>query len=484
MGTKSPVLFGYVPCIAGALISCLLAGCDGNGSAPIHPPWDTPPSKGTGTLTISVADPEGRPLVDATVIVFGGPPGSEHATTGATGVVTIGSLPENVTVGAVHEFGLSGVKAVQVAQQGVTFLALTVQPGWPQPTVALLPVSIPFGSVSADRSALSVRVAVVSSTVAPFVPANPGTDPTDSPFLGLTLADVSATVSMQQRAYDLPTTPPPPAARAAPGSAMLLLDQSQRVASLDPSARRSFADREFIRRAVGSVEPYAVSVVGFAGTNGTTSPLLPTQPIWSPLGSDTPFSTDGVLLRAAVGDLEPLVGGSAPVFEGLRAALGATAVQAPPGNRTVVAMLGGGDDGEMSEPSRQSALAALRRQRDESGIQVILIAGARLDQTADRNALAELAAALRAPAISLGMSRNGSPSDQTWASGSYAALSLAADLVDGLALPTLSAEFRIATSEPNAFPAGAMLHGTVLIESEPCPFDCQYLPLEFAVEIP
>jgi hypothetical protein len=480
MRTKNWGLFGYAPSIAGVLIGCLLAGCDGQRSAEVQSWEPSPaPSQGTGTLTISIGDPEGRPLVDAKVIVNG-----EQVTTGATGVVTIRSLPEIVSVGAVHDFGLYLAKPVNVPQQGVTFLELTVQPGRPLPTVALLPVSIPPASIGADRSELTLKVAIVSSRAAAFVPANVGTDPTGFPFLGLTIEGLPGTVSMEQRHYAVPSAPLS-AVHTAPGSAMLLLDQSQRVSSLDPSARRSFAAREFIRRVVGSVEPYEVSVVGLAGTSvTTTAAFLPEQPIWSPLGVDTPFSTDGVLLETAVADLEPLVGGSAPLLDGLRVALALTAAQARPGSRTVVALVGGADDGEMSESSRASALASLRRQRDESGIEVVLIVGAPLEQTTDRRELAELSAALQAPAISLGLSPTGWPFGQTWASGSYAALDLAADLIDGLALPTLSADFRITTGEPGAFLAGATLHGTVYVESEPCPFDCQYLPLEFAVEIP
>jgi hypothetical protein len=484
MRTKSWFPFGYAPSIAGMLVGVLLAGCHGNESPGSQLSW-TPsrpaPSSGTvtptGTLTISVVDPEGRPLADARVIV-----NREQVTTGANGVVTVGSLPRIVSVGVVHDFGLYTAKAFEVAQEGGTFLTLTVQPGRALPTVALLPVSIPSASISADRSELTLKVTIVSSAKAPFLPSS-GTDPSGFPFLEMTLEGPRRQISIEQRHYEVPPALTAPLEHA-PGSAMLLLDQSQRVASLDGDSRRSFAAREFIRRTVGSVEPYDVSVVGLAGTSATTTAaLLPEQPVWSPLGADTAFSTDGVLLEAAIGDLEPLVGGSAPVFEGLRAALALTAAEAPPGNRSVVALLGGADDGEMTETSRASALASLRQLRDESGIQVVLIVGATLEQASDRRDLAELAAALQAPAVSLGISWV-SPFGQIWASGSYGALDLAADLIDGLALPTLSADFRVEASEPGAFVTGSTLHGTVYVESEPCPFGCQYLPLEFAVEIP
>ena len=73
---------------------------------------------------------------------------------------------------------------------------------------------------------------------------------------------------------------------------------------------------------------------------------------------------------------------------------------------------------------------------------------------------------------------------QTWASGSYAALDLAADLTEGLRLPTLSAVFRVRADATGAFPSGAILRGVVYVQTEFCPVDCWEIPLAFAVEIP
>jgi hypothetical protein len=174
--------------------------------------------------------------------------------------------------------------------------------------------------------------------------------------------------------------------------------------------------------------------------------------------------------------LEPYVGGTAPVFEAFQAAMTVTAASAPSGNRAVVAMLGGGDDRDMSEAARTSALAALRQQRVATGIQSVLIVGAPTRST-ERLALANLAAALHAPAISLGLT-------QTWAAGSFAAFDLAADLIGGLPLPTLSAAFRVKAKSPTTFSAGTTLYGVVYVESDSCPMGCAEVPLEFAVEIP
>jgi hypothetical protein len=74
---------------------------------------------------------------------------------------------------------------------------------------------------------------------------------------------------------------------------------------------------------------------------------------------------------------------------------------------------------------------------------------------------------------------------QSWAGGSFGALDLAADLLDGLPLPTLSATFRVTADGPDAFLPGAILHGVVYLDTEFCGWEeCYQLPIEFAVRIP
>jgi hypothetical protein len=138
----------------------------------------------------------------------------------------------------------------------------------------------------------------------------------------------------------------------------------------------------------------------------------------------------------------------------------------------------------MTEAARRSALGALRQQRDTAGIQLVLIAGAPGSGPAERFAVADLAAVLRAPSISLGFRSSSKNSGQTWAAGSFAAWDLAADLIRGLPLPTLSAAFRIKAKPPILFAAGATLYGVIYVETDSCPMGCAEFPLEFAVEIP
>jgi hypothetical protein len=516
---------------ATVLMAAALTACNGSAGptpptipvtgTPATPAQSAPPAVGTGTLTVSVSDPEGQPLADAAVSVYNPNQGAAVgvARTGSTGVATIESVPAAVRVYVHHPFSESySNQSFTVAHQGVSFLAVTLLPARPRPTVALLPVTIPAESVSTDRSELRLQVTIVASPAAPFVPAGYG-DYTDisTPSLGLALGKFDDTdpfetprncfvwmdrnrtvpscgpwgeppyrVSVEAFDYDPTGTIPTLAALGPADSAMLVMDQSGRVSSLDPEARRSFASRQFIARALAT-RPRYLAVAGFAadGSEPQTAALLPEQPLWTPLGAGTIFSTDRAALVAAVSILEPLVGGSAPVFAAIENALTLTAA-APAGRRAVVAVLGGGDDGDMGDSARRETLAALDRQRAESAIQAVLIAAARSEDNDARWALAELAAALSAPAISLGQPYDSEMfgGEHSWRAGLFAALDLAADLIDGLPIPTLSAEFRVETVEPGGFLPGTVLYGVVYVESEICPMGCWEIPLEFAVEIP
>jgi hypothetical protein len=462
---------------------------------------------------VSVIDTEGRPLVDASVGVFNLPQTGIVGTarTGPNGLATIGSAPAAVRVHVDHDFGVHYLNThVDVAQEGATFLEVAMRPNRPRPTAALLPVSIPTGSVSGDRSELSLSVTVVASPSSPFAPAADGDySPKSTPAVGLAIGpsdddydrqchvwldgkrispscgtpwgESPYTVSVNRFNYDAVGTVPLSGAPEPARTAMLIMDQSRRVAALDPGAQRSFAARRFLERAASSYQAEGLSVVGFAGDGDGGSALLPTQPLWLPLGAGSVYSTDPSLVVSAVGMLEPFVGGGAPVFDALQAAFTLVADHAPPRGRAVVALLGGGDDRDMSEAALRQALAALRQRSVDADIHSVLIIGASQSQRADRVAIAELAAALNAPTVSLGAA---DVDKQTWTAGSYAALDLAADLLDAVPLPTVSAVFRVKANEPGTFPAGAMLRGVVWVESIVCPLSCWEFPLDFVVEIP
>jgi len=496
------------------LIGFLMTGC-GGGSGPRpgaqqNSTTPRPVTTGTGQLTVAVTDIDGRPLAGATVMVrvFGST--LDSVSTGANGVATVDSVPARVEVGAYHEFaGLGWSRPVEVAQDGMTYFEISLEPYRRRPAAALLPVSIQAGSVSDDRSELTLQVEVVASAAAPFPVAQYGDNSESStPSLSLTLMPRNSseshfvcsvwldrtrttptcgdflsldpfTVSVLEFDYDATGSVPILAEQGPADSAMLLLDESGRVSELDPFGSRSFAARRFITRAVTPAEPQNLSIAAFAG-DGRDPPavaLLPEQPLWLPLGSGSAYSSDRSILDAALDMMEPLVGGAAPVFAALGGALAVTASEAPPGNGAIVALLGGGDQSGLSESERRSALTSLQQQRDAAGVQAILIAAASPSQAAERLAIAEVAAALRAPAVSLGLG-------ETWGTGLFSAWDLAADLSHGLPLPSMTGVFRVKASEPDAFPAGEMLYGGVVLDSDQCPMGCGTFPLDFAVMIP
>ena len=494
--------------VALLLLAVVLASCGGDGGSPASNPGgggapsvSAPPpvAAGTGSLTVTVTDPEGGPLANAKVDVFNGQQTAVvgTATSDQDGMVTFKAVPSTALVYVSHPLGYCRIEVADVRQAGSTALTAIVQPASPV-TVALHPVTVVAGSTSADGTELALHVAIVASEKARFVPSSYGSYAASQPTPYLRLDDCivwldslrttptcvyesSGRVAAADFSFDPVGTPAAPAARG-PYSALLLLDQSRRVADYDPYDLRTLAAKHFIRRARSSTQADLVAVAGFAGQGGDASwpPLLQQLPLWAPRHTATVFSADRFAQEAAVDTLRPLVGGTAPVFDALGAALTLTAAQAPAtGRRAIVALLGGGDDSGLSESQRHAALASLRQQQADTGIQVVLIAG-RLDvDSVERRNLAELAAALRAPII-----YSGYPKDwREKGDGLYSALDLAAELLAGSALPSVEAVFRMKSDQPGGFQSGPTLHGTLWIESDLCPMGCAELPLEFAVDI-
>jgi len=493
--------------VALLLLAVVLASCGGDGGSPTSPGGGGTPSvsapppvaAGTGSLTVTVTDPNGEPLANAMVDVFNGQQTAVVGTAASDqdGMVTFKAVPSTALVYVNHPLGHCRIEVADVRQAGSTALTAIVQPASPV-TVALHPVTVAAGSISADRSELELHVAIVASEKARFEPSSYGSYAASQPTPYLRLDDCmvwldslrttptcvfesSGRVSAKDFSFDPVGTPVAPSARG-PYSALLLLDQSRRVADYDPYDLRTLAAKHFIQRARSSTQADLVAVAGFAGQGRDVAlpPLLQQLPLWAPPHTATVFSADRFAQEAALDTLRPLVGGTAPVLDALGAALTLTAAQAPAtGRRAIVALLGGGDDSGLSESQRHAALASLRQQQADTGIQVVLIAG-RLDgDSVERKTLAELAAALRAPII-----YSGYPKDwREKGDGLYSALDLAADLLAGSALPSVEAVFRMKSDQPGGFQSGPTLHGTLWIESDLCPMGCAELPLEFAVDI-
>jgi hypothetical protein len=481
-------------------------GGSSDGAAPAAPPP-------TGRLTVSVTGPDGSPLANAKVTIQSEVPaiGVSYgrynvADTDQLGLATFDPAPEAVNFCVESMIGdyCSG-RVVVAAGQSTTY-SVTIQPESPA-TVALFPVTVPAGGVSADRTELDLHVHLVGSAMAPFAGSNFSSYPNWPPFetwspvvrlgdcsvwLGTDLVwprppcGKSSGLPVMQVAFDfsLAGMPSTPLAQG-PYSALLLLEQSKRAADYDPYGMRNRAVKHFIQRARSGPQADLIAVAGFAGASSDASwpPLLQQLPLWAPAAAATVFSANRAGQEAAVDTLRPLVGGSAPVFDALRAAMTLTATQTSAnGRRAIVALVGGGDDSGLTAPQRLAALASLRQQQVDAGIEVVLISYRLESDSAERENLAGLAAALHAPIIYAGF-----PRDTGWrADGLYEALDLASDLLSGSALPTLNAVYRMKSDQPGGFRAGSVLHDSVFMESGLCEWDwgCSILPLQFAVEVP
>jgi hypothetical protein len=466
----------------------------------------------TGRLTVTVTDEDGAPLSSAKVSVTDNVKNplvrlfTFNSVSDQNGMASFDSVQEVAKVCVDHPLVMGAYcnDHVDVRPGATTAVSMVIKPFSPV-TVALHPVTISAGSISGDRTELDLHVSMVASVMAPFVPSSFGQystwPPTESWAPWMSLEDCTVwldsryvtpacrhspgeRVKVSDYAYDPVGTPAPPTAQG-PYSALLLLDQSHRAANYDPYGLRNRAAKHFIQRARSGPQSDLIAVAGFAGASGDASwpPLLQQLPLWAPPNTTSVFSTNRLGQEAAVDTLRSLVGGSAPVFDSLRAAMTLTATQAPAtGRRAIVALLGGGDDSGLSEPQRLAALASLHQQQADTGIQVILISFRLATDSVERTNLEELAASLRAQIIYAGF-----PAD-SWARGDglYSALDLAADILAGSALPTVKAVFRMKSDQPVGFQPGSTLRGMIQVESGAWDWDqgSVMLPLQFAVDIP
>jgi len=475
------------------------AAAPGTGVYAVTPP---PLATPTGSLTVFVTDPEGRPLSNATVFVTGTgfTPGfnnsyfQSHATDKA-GVATFQATPRYVRICADHERGGTCKLDAEVAQSGGASVSIVIEPASPI-TVALLPVTA--ANLSADRAEFDIRVSLFASEGTGFTPHSYWRDNATPVFLRLDSCWVhldpfvqksptcsyyggSRDATVLEYAHDPAGAPALPV--TGPFSALLLLEQGQRFNEYDPSVERSQAAKHFVEIAHVRAKDDQIAVAGFAGQDAgiSTPALLPQLPLWVASNTAMLFSADRLAHRAAVDALEPLVGGNAPVLEAMSAAISLVAAQTPATHRpAIVAILGGADDSGLSDTQRKNALAELRQKQGDTGVQVILVIG-RLDaESAERTHLGELAAALRAPIIYAGYPRN-------WlirTDGLHAALDHAADVLTGVPLPSVKATFRMKSERPGGFETGSILHGTIFVESDQCPMGCGELPYQFAVQVP
>jgi hypothetical protein len=502
-----------VLCLVGILAAC--GGGGGDASPPVVPPSSgvpSAPTTGTGRLTITVLNAQRRPLENA-LVWLSVASSTRYALTASNGTVSFDSLPSDVGVTVDYPLGRPPYSTVVVAQQGETTLELVLETSLPRPTVALMPVEIVAGSVSADRREIALRVRVVASPKGGLT--------NDLEALGVTLVYVGLSldvarsdtqrdchllydsrgifpfecsawgdpvhaVTATEFSYRMESRAPLQADPDAAPSTMLLVDQGHRMAQYSSAAARSFAARQLSDRLIrSSATRHDLAIAGFAGVSGgaSSSPSLPSLPVWLPRGAGAAFSSDATVFESGIGTLEPLTGGISPVFDALQAAVRITTDEAPAGGSTVVAVIGGDDQTGLTDSQRAAKLSSLRQQHLDSRVRTILIAAVDPGDIANSMAVAKLAEALGTPTISTGII-DLPHSDRASAHGLFAALDLAADLIAGTDMPTLSATFRVRAPAAGAFVAGSTLNGVLFLQSDICPFGCEELALPFTVRIP
>jgi len=486
----------------------------------------------TGNLRVAVADGDGRPLHGAVVYVLVATGYLMDKTTDQGGEASFAAVPEQVTLQVHHPIGDREVHLI-VKQSGSTVTTVIVEPYATYP-VALFPASI--ASISADRMEVELHLSLAGSAGAeyPFPmygenvfpdPENPlagevlqvgpifrvgdctfrakawRTRPGSTPECyrkayppGSEMSGRGYSVVGVRYAYD-PLGNPAFARSGDPYAAMLLLDQSERALQGMRDSRsgseanrvvaaylQNFAARLFIHRALNETKLNQVAVAGFAGpaASASTPPLIPVLPVWT-----TPFLTDTTKLDGAADDLESKFGGSAPVLLALKSALNLTAQQVPlAGNRMVVAMLSGGDDGVFTALQSRAELQALRSLRTDTGIKAVLVSSREsvINQGMDivegkaPSGLAEISASLSAPLVF---------SPNTWpTSHPYAGMGMASDLVAGKAMPTIDLFFRLRTDDPAGFAPGSTITDTLKVVQGDDGWGYDVTPLPFSVEIP
>jgi hypothetical protein len=493
-----------------AILACaLLAACSGGGTDPGSGGGNGgggsgPPGGGTPpvlrALTVLVTAPDATPLPGAEVMLYNQSQTAlvASAETGSDGKARFAAVPEGLSIAAVHGLGHHG-PARHTIVEGIDYEArLRVHS---QMTVAMLPAQVIAGSVSADRTQLDLRLTVVASPSMPLRPASYG-GLDASPYVRLgdcwVWTDASiptprcnfpdpAGTSVVTFSYDARGVAAWPGPHA-PFSATLLLDQGQRASTYDPHELRWIAARHFaerIRAGAGSSHAGVSAIAGFAGvaTDPAWMPLLLPAPAWQGADPAAAYDDDPLLRQATLDNLRAQAGGASPVLDALAAVPSLLAAHAPPGRRTLVAMLGGGDDTAAGEAERQAKLQQVAGSLAAAAIDTVIISSRLADPSPARDELAELAAAISAPLIVAGAPENW-VDEWTHRDGLHPAMSLAAEIVSGTPLPTLDVVFRLRRPASDPFVAGSLLRGTLHVESEICPVGCAELPLPFAVRIP
>lgn len=485
----------HLTSIALTALVVLLPGCSGH-------TYPDPAGTGGGgnpttpqplrALEVQVTGPGGIPLAGAEVRVSTSrySPGLTRISD-AAGMARFDAVSPTFVISASHSFGYHFADAAVIPDNAPYQARLAHHK---QTTVALLPARVISGSVSADRRQLDLAFTLVASASQPLAPASYATT-SAMPYIALgncwlwlehaqeipacRFAAPEATTVVSY-AYD-PTGAPAWPDATSPFSATLLLDQAQRAADYDPHGLRWLAARHFRQQLAGG----ASSITGLAGNSTTPAwaPLILPPPAWNETPSPAAFAADPVLQQSALENLRTTGGGTSPVLEALAMVRQLLVAHAPAGRKSLVAVLGGGDESTMTQMQRQAVLDQLGQEFAAGALTTVIVASRLAEDSPARQQLAEIATALQAPLVIAGKPANWLE-EYADSDGLYQALELAAEIVSGAPLPTLNVIFRLRRDTGAPFESGTMLRGTVNVESELCPMGCAELPLPFAARIP
>jgi hypothetical protein len=480
-----------------------IGGCGGGGgsyggplvvgtnlSGPSQP--SKPPSKGFGTVVVTVKDLVGMPAGGAQVWL-----GSEYWEASATGVsddsgtTTFKNVPAGGIWASASQERASGSQSggtdqITLAPNGRAELAVALRV-WPR-VIGVGPAVVT--SVAADGRWLEFSLRLIYDYGYPLARAGDGGDHPDvSYYMGLYPcnpdgvpheADCIQDAGVFDAPYvggdmvdALPVTAIPESIPPSV-SAALLLDQSSRMSTNDPEDARLEATKIFL---VSKLATDRVALAAFASNDSASGALspLPNQPVTLFPVENPEFGASGNTLFPTIDSLGLLEGGASPLYAAIDAALDFTATHASAnGRRAVVVLTAGLDDTCGSPTACRAVLQALIAKSRTTGIAIISIGLADGSGEPNPRALSELA--------------NAGGGATFWALEPSELGTLFAGLSKVLAgtAETLEAHFRIESPSAGAFQSGRTVFGQVHVTD--CAdgllgcWDTRTMP--FAVQIP
>ena len=498
--------------IGALVVAASLAGCGGggggDGSTVVTPPsGNSPQPRGTGSIRVTVTDVVGEAVAGAEVYVSAT---NTTLLTGADGTVQFDDVPTGGSrVCASHRVRGSTCSTPDLAMvQKDKLLEVSRQlEVYEGPTVSVLQATVDPGGVSADgrNLDLTVRVAVTQGregsswfleewglgvagcdarTGAELAELGPrciagvrGTDASYS-FGELKDAGIVRTVASQPRS----------------SAVGLLIDQSL-AADLSPAGAnepRLFAAKVFADSLLPDV-PLVLAAFASDLAMGNAS-LLPRRPVtFFPVESPGFVRSQPEAFKT-LDDLAGMVGGGAPLYEAITAAIEFMASRALPGSVPTLVVLADGTDSDCGTAAQCAQWRRTVVQRaQQAGVRLFLV-GNDSDTHCGREPwddedryYCETAIAAEAPLWELA-ALGGMPlavgSGPKYSHSPHSQLELVKQWLSG-SMQVQDIGVRLVSDAEGAFAPGAIVTGGLWGVNESfCPWDCMYHALPFRVQVP